>query len=132
MTFTLDLTKKTVDVFDEGLTPNDYLLKLNLNTFKILAKVNYFDLTVSGNPTTFTQSHSFGYAPNFYAFCLWPDGKVSLSGPLAFIADRDTRVLFTGPSFTPEADASNFYFIFTKPGSNYNVDIALYVFEVEL
>jgi len=132
MSFVFDLTKKGIDVFDEGLTPNDYILKLNLNTFKILAKVNYFDLTVSGNPTTFTQSHSYGYAPNFYAFCKFPDGKVAMAGPLSFPYDRDTRVLFTGPSFTPEVDASNFYFILTKPGANYDVDIALYVFEVEL
>ena len=132
MTFVFDLTKKSNDIFDTGLTPNDYILKSSLNTFKILAKGVLLDQTVDSDPKTFTLAHGLPFTPNFYAYCLFPDGKVALAGPLSFIADRDTQELFTGPAFTPEVDSTNLYFILTKPAGNYVVDIAYRIFEVPL
>lgn len=112
--------------------PNDFIFHSDYNTFKILAEGTAVDQTVSGNPTTFTLAHGLGYAPNFYAFCKFPDGKTAMAGPLSFPYDRDTRVLFTGPSFTVEADDTNLYFILTKPAGNYDVDLKWYIFEVAL
>ena len=132
MTFVLNLTKQSIDIFDGGLTPNDYIIKSNLNTFKILAEGTLLNQTVNSNPTTFSVAHGLPFTPNFYAYCLFPDGKVALAGPLSFIADRDTRILFIGPSFTPEVDDTNLYFKLTKPAGNYDVDISYKIFEVPL
>ena len=112
--------------------PNDFIFHSSYNTFKILAEGILSSQLVDSDPKTFTVAHGLGYAPNFYAFCKFPDGKVALAGPLSFPYDRTTRQLFLGPSFTPEVDATNLYFIFTRPGSNYNVDIKYYIFEVAL
>ena len=112
--------------------PNDFIFHSSYNTFKILAEGTLLNQTVNADPKTFTVAHGLSDAPNFYAFCKFPDGKVAMAGPLSFPYDRDTPVFFTGPSFTPEADDTNLYFILTKPGSNYDVDIKWYVFEVAL
>lgn len=127
--FVFDLTKKTKDAFNI-LNPNDYLFSSRYNTFKILAEGNLTNQTVNSNPKTFSINHGIGYAPNFYAFCEFPDGKVSLVG--GFPADRDTPVFFEGPYFMAEVDSSSLYFIFTRPGANYNVNIKWYIFEAEI
>ena len=131
MTQILAASKLGVNVLT-ATNPNDFIFHSSYNTFKILAEGIFTSQTVTGNPTTFTLAHGLGYAPNFYAFCKFPDGKTAMAGPLSFPFDRDTRVFFTGPAFTVEADATNLYFIFTKPSANYDVDFKYYIFEVEL
>ena len=131
MTQVFAVSKATKNVLT-ATNPNDFIFHSSYNTFKILAEGRLLNQTVNSDPKTFSVAHGLGYAPNFYAFCKWPDDKVSLSGPLALIADRDTRLLFEGPQFTPEVDSTNLYFIFTRPGSNYTVDIKWYAFEVSL
>lgn len=125
------ITKSTYSVLTES-DLNNFIFHSDYNTFKILAEGSLLSQTVSSDPTTFTVSHGLDYVPNFYAFCKFPDGKVAMAGPLSYPYDRDTRVFFNGPSFTPEVDSTNLYFILDKPGGNYNVDIKWYVFEVEL
>lgn len=112
--------------------PNDFIFHSSYNTFKILAEGTLTSQTVDADPKTFTVAHGLGYAPNFYAFCKFPDGKVAMAGPLSFPYDRDTRIFFTGPSFTPEANSTYLYFVLDKPAGNYNVDIKWYTFEVSL
>ena len=113
--------------------PNDFIFNSNLNTFKILAEGILSNQTINSNPKTISVSHGLDYAPNFYAFCKFPDGKVALAGPLSF------NFLGTGSSpgtnygeFTPEVDSTNLYFVLTRPGSNYSVSIKWYIFEAEL
>lgn len=131
MTKKILVGKTGVDVTTET-DLNEFIFHSDYNTFKILAEGSLTGQTVNSDPKTFTATHSLGYAPNFYAFCKFPDGKVAMAGPLSFPYDRDTRVFFTGPSFTPEADSTYLYFILTKPGANYDVDIKWYAFEVSL
>lgn len=121
-------TKNVLTITD----PNDFIFHSNYNTFKILAQGTNTGLVVDGDPKTFTIAHNLGYAPNFYAFCKFPDGKVTLAGPLSFPYDRDTRQFFLGPSFDPQVDSTNLSFVFTRPGSNYTVSIRWYIFEVVL
>ena len=127
MTYTIAISKAGVNVLT-ATDPNDFIFHSEYNTFKIVAQGKITSQTVNSDPKTFTVAHNLGYAPNFYAFCKFPDGKTSMAGPHAFPYDRDTRVFFTGPDFTPEVNSTNFYFIFTKPGANYNVDIKWYAF----
>ena len=131
MTQILAVSKAGVNVLT-ATDPNDFIFHSSYNTFKILAEGTLLTQTVDADPKTFTFAHGLGYAPNFYAFCKFPDGKVALAGPLSFPYDRDTRVFFLGPSFTAETDDTNIYFVLDKPGSNYNVDIKYYIFEVVL
>lgn len=131
MTQLLLISKKTKNALT-ATDPNDFIFNSTNNTFKIISEGLLLNQTVNANPTTFSVNHALGYAPNFYAFCEFPDNKVALAGPLSFIADRDTRVFFTGPSFTPEATSSYLYFILDKPASNYNVNIKWYIFEAKL
>jgi hypothetical protein len=112
--------------------PNDFIFKSDLNTFKIISEGTLLSQTVNSNPKTFSVYHGLGYVPNFYAFCKFPDGKVALAGPHSYPYDRDTVSFFNGPHFTPEANSSYLYFILTRPGSNYDVDIKYYIFEAEL
>lgn len=121
------VSKKTKDALT-ATDPNDFIFSSDYNTFKILAEGRLLNQTVNANPKTFSVAHGLGYAPNFYAFCKFPDGKVAMAGPLSFEADRDSD----GKDFTPEVDSSNLYFILTRPGSNYNVSIKWYIFEVVL
>lgn len=113
--------------------PNHFIFNSSLNTFKILAEGTLINQSVNSNPKTLSVAHSLGYAPNFYAFCKFPDGKVAMAGPLSF------NFLGTGSSpgtnygeFTPEVDSTNLYFVLTRPGSNYSVSIKWYIFEAEL
>ncbi len=131
MTQVLAISKAGEDVLT-ATDPNDFIFNSQYNTFKILAEGTLTSQTVDADPKTFTVAHGLGYAPNFYAFCKFPDGKTAMAGPLSFPFDRDTRQFFTGPNFTPEADSTNLYFVFTKPGANYDVDIKWYAFEVAL
>jgi len=108
--------------------PNDFIFHSDYNTFKILAEGLLTNQSVNTDPKTFTVAHGLGYAPNFYAFCKFPDGKVAMAGPNAFEASQ-TR---TTGSFTPEVDSTNLYFILTRPGANYTVSIKWYIFEVTL
>jgi hypothetical protein len=132
MTNIIAISKSTKNVIT-STNPNDFIFHSSYNTFKILAEGSITSQTVNANPKTFTVSHGLDYAPNFYAFCKFPDGKTALSGPLSF------NFLGTGSSpgtnygsFTPEVDADNLYFVLTKPGANYSVDIKYYIFEAVL
>lgn len=126
------VSKATKNVLT-ATNPNDFIFHSSYNTFKILAQGTLTSQTVNANPKTFSVAHGFSITPVFYAFCKFPDGTTALAGPLSF------NFYGTGSSpgteygeFTPEIDATNIYFILTKPGSNYNVDIKYYIFEAPL
>ena len=126
------VTKKTKDAFLDT-APNDKIVDFNLNTFKILAKGKFLNQAVNADPTEFFFEHGFPFIPNFYAYCRFPDGTVALAGPFSV----NFQGLGTTPgthygTFTPEIDATKFYFTLTRPGSNYNVDIIWRIFEVPI
>lgn len=124
-------SKQSINVLT-ATNPNDFIFDSSLNTFKILAEGNLTNQTVNSDPKTFSVAHGLGYAPNFYAFCKFPDGKVAMAGALSFDFTQQPNVSVGYGEFTPEVDSSNLYFILTRPGSNYNVSIKWYIFEVAL
>lgn len=127
--FVFDLTKAGFDALD-SLTPNDYLFSSRFNTFKILAEGELLAQTINSDPKTISFSHGQGQIPTFFAFAQFPDGKVAMPDCDDFTAQANVSLGYG--NFTIEADASNLNFIFTKPSSNYNVDIKFYIFEVPL
>lgn len=109
--------------------PNNFIFHSDYNTFKIVAQGTLENQTVNADPTTFTLTHGKSYTPNFYAFCLFPDGKVALPDEIDYqYKDQVTDAYGT---FTCEVDATNIYFHCTKKrASNFDIDIAYYIFEV--
>jgi len=128
----LAISKKTKNVLT-ATNPNDFIFRSDLNTFKILAEGKLLNQLVDSATKTFSVAHGLEYTPNFYAFCQFPGGEVSMAGPLSFNM-QGTGTTPTGyyGEFTPEADSSNLYFILTKIDSNYSVNIKWYIFEAEL
>jgi len=113
--------------------PNDFIMHTDLNTFKIIGAGTLLSQTVNANPKEFKIAHGLTFAPNFYAFCKFPDGSVAMAGPLSF------NFLGTGASpstsygeFTPEIDSTYIYFNLSRFGSNYNVDISYVIFETPI
>ena len=107
--------------------PNDFIFHSAYNTFKILAEGTLLTQTVNANPKTFTLAHGLEFVPTFYGFAKFPYGYIAPPNSMDF-----TNQAFVSDgygTFSMEADDTNLYFIFTRPGSNYNVDIKYYVFE---
>lgn len=129
--FTFDLTKKGFDVFDAGLTPNDYIFSIRHNTFKILAQGTFLNRTVDTNPKTFTLAHNMGRVPGFYGYCQFPSGRIALPTSLAY-SGTGTSPGTTYGQFDMGADDTYLYFFLSKPGSSYTVNLVYRIFEVPL
>lgn len=132
MTFNTILTKQTKDVFLDT-DPNDKIIDFNLNTFKILAQGILLNQSVNADPKEFSVAHGQSFTPTFYAYCLFPDGKVALPGPFSF----NFLGLGTTPStaygdIKTEIDGTNIYFTLSRYSSNYSVDIAWRIFEAPI
>lgn len=110
--------------------PNDFIFHSGYNTFKIITEGLLSNQTVDANPKTFTVAHNQSYTPNIYAFAKFPDGKTTTPGSWDYTLQPDVSGGYG--KFDAEVDATNMYFIFTKPASNYNVNIKYYVFEVSI
>src|SRR3990167_1737200 len=121
MTKIIAVAKSGKDVLT-STDPNDFIFHSDYNTFKILLEGTLLTQTVDADPKTFSVAHGQDAAPAFYAFAKFPDGKVAMPDNFAFITQGGSSV----GQFTVEADATNLYFIFNRPGSNYNVDIKYY------
>lgn len=123
------VSKETINVLT-ATDPNDFLFHSLYNTFKIVAEGLLTTQTVNADPKTFTLAHGLGYTPNFYAFAEFPDGKVAVPNSADF-KDKPPTVQGYG-RFDAESDGTNLSFVFTKPYSNYNVNIKYYIFEVPI
>lgn len=123
------MSKATKNVLT-STNPNDFIFHSNYNTFKILAQGTLTSQTVNADPKTFTLAHGLSYAPAFWAFAEFPDGKIA--HPNEFDYSAQYNVSGGYGTFTLEGDATNIYFIFTKPGSDYNVNIKYYIFEAPI
>lgn len=111
--------------------PNDFIFWSKHNGFKILAEGRALAQSVNASTTTFTLAHGLAFTPNFYGFAKFPDGKVATPNSLDYTSTYVIPSSGYG-QFDMEADATNLYFIFTRPNSNYNVDIKYYIFEVPI
>ena len=129
MTQILAVSKATLDVLSIT-SPNDFIFKSDLNTFKILAQGVLTSQTVDANPKTFSVAHGLSDTPIFFAFAEFPDGKTAMPDNHDFTEQYNVAAGYG--AFTTEVDATNIYFIFTRPGSNYNVNIKWYAFEAPL
>ena len=110
--------------------PNDFIFHSSFNTFKIIDEGTLLSQSVTTDPTTFTLAHNQSQIPTFYAFAKFPDGKVAMPNSFDYTVQD---VVATGYGvFSVEADSTNLYFMFSKLGSNYSVDIKYYIFESPL
>lgn len=110
--------------------PNKFIFHSDYNTFKIIANGTLTSQTVNASPKTFTLAHGQDITPNFYAFAEFPDGKTALPDSLDYTWKPNVSTGYG--AFQLEVDDTNIYFIFSKPGSNYNVNISYYIFEAPL
>lgn len=124
--FVFDLSKTGVDVLGSS-NPNDFILKSGKNTFKFIAEGLLLNQSVTSDPTTFSIFHGLGYVPGFYAFCMFPDGKVAMPDSSDFVGQPTVNNGYG--SFFVEADEDYLYFELSKAASNYDVDISWMLFE---
>ena len=129
MTQTIRVSKAGKNVLTES-NFNNYIFYSDKNTFKILATGLLTSQTVDANPKTFTVAHEQSVTPNFFAFCEFPDGKVATPNSKDYTYQPYSSDGYG--QFDVEVDATNLYFILTKPSSNYNVNIRYYLFEGSL
>jgi hypothetical protein len=138
MSYILAVSKATKNVLT-ATDPNDFIFHSDYNTFKIIAEGRLLSQTINTHPKELSYNHDLGYAPSFYAFCEFPDGKVVLAGPLSHDYTVQPYEENGYGSFSVEADSDNLYFMFedtswmgsSHPG-NYDVDIKWYIFETEI
>ena len=128
--FVVNLTKKEIDVFGGGLTPNDYIVNFGYNMFKFVASGTLLNQLVDSDPKTFYVAHGLSYTPNLDAVAEYQDGKIATSDMAQF--SYQPFVVDDINFFTAEVDATYLRFTFTRPGANYYVDISYVVFEVPL
>lgn len=123
------ITKKTEDVLEalaeDPIDPNKFIFHSGLNTLKIIAKITAFNQAVDSHPKTFFVAHGQSQIPIVFAFVKFPDGKVAL--PVESAHDTGEQRLQT-----VTVDDTNINLEFYRIGSNYNVDITLYIFEAPL
>lgn len=124
------VAKATYNVLTET-NPNRFIFWSKYNGFKILAQGTLSTQSVNADPKTFTLAHGLAFTPNFYGFAKFPDGKVATPNSLDYTSTYTLPASGYG-QFDIEADGTNLYFMFTRPNSNYNVDIKYYIFEVPL
>lgn len=110
--------------------PNDFIFHSDYNTFKILSEGNLTSQSIDSDPKTITFAHGQDATPAFYAFAKFPDGKVAMPDNSDFTQQYNVATGYG--QFTVEVDATNLYFIFSRLGSNYNVDIKYYIFETPI
>lgn len=122
----INITKSGYDAITET-DPNNFIFKGSLNTFKILSKTVLTSQTVNSDPKIFTIAHGLGYTPNFTAFAEFPDGKVSLPGEFEYGGDFTASGVAN--RWTTYADDTYIYLSFERGGSNYSVDVSVYIFE---
>lgn len=135
MAISLRVAKATKNVVT-ATDPNDFIFHSDYNTFKILAEGLVLSQNVNVHPKTFSLAHGLGYAPNFFAFCEFPDGKVVTPGSNDYTTTPNGSAGYG--NFTVECDATNIYFMFDNPvvqgvgTTGYNVNLKYYIFEVPI
>lgn len=122
----INITKSGYNALTET-NPNNFIFRGSLNTFKILSKTTLINQTVNTNPKIFTIAHNLNYIPNFTAFAKFPDGKTSLPGEFEYGSNFTSGGVAN--RWSVYADDTYIYISFERGGSNYNVDISVYIFE---
>lgn len=125
MSIRMDISKMGKDVLTIT-NPNDFIFKADYNTFKIVSHGVATGQTVNANPKTFSVAHGQTGIPGVFAFAKFPDGNIALPNE----KERSDAPPTIDKYWFVEIDSTNVYFIFYRGGSNYNVDISYYIFEV--
>lgn len=124
MTYTARVTIATKNVLT-ATDPNDFIMRDDLNTFKILAEGTYAP-TVAHNGTTetfTTASVPVGSSPFAIAFCKFENGRV---GP---VGTKASNANFWFTNLVSDGGQLHFYYI-NDTGGNYSPNFRYILCEV--
>ena len=122
------VSKSGKNVLSSSLTPKDYIMHSDYNSFQIVAEGSLLIQSITAEPTTITIAHNQGYIPAVYAFAKYPDGYVAVPN-----SGHRSSSLSYQRRFYLQVDATNIYLKFyTGVSGSYNVDIKYYIFSSDI